>query len=77
MVKFFFECGEDDEEEDRNQNGVIDSIDDTLDLISELVAKGYDRGNAIDYLQIENGKHDIATWARAMPDFLKWGWSKI
>jgi len=75
-LKFFFECGDKDETEDRNQNGVIDSIDDTLDLIRELIAKGYDEENDIDYLLIENGKHDIATWARAMPDFLKWGWSK-
>ena len=25
---------------DRNNNGIIDSIDDTLDMIKELVAKG-------------------------------------
>ena len=74
-LKFFFECGEEDETADRNQNGVIDSIDDTLDLISELVAKGYHAGRDISYLLIEKGKHDIATWAKAMPDFLAWGWS--
>jgi Putative esterase len=72
-LKFFFECGADDEEEDRNGNGIIDSIDDTLDLISELVAKGYS-GNDIAYLQIEDGRHDVPTWARAMPVFLRWGW---
>jgi len=73
-LKFFFECGAADEEDDRNSNGVIDSIDDTLDLIKELAAKGYDEKKDIFYLQIDDGKHDIATWARAMPDFLKWGW---
>jgi len=73
-LKFFFECGAGDEEDDRNNNGIIDSIDDTLDLIKELVEKGYDEDNDIHYLQIEDGKHDVETWARAMPAFLKWGW---
>ena len=73
-LKFFFECGAADEEDDRNNNGIIDSIDDTLDLIKELVEKGYDEDQDIRYLQIDDGKHDIETWARAMPDFLKWGW---
>jgi enterochelin esterase-like enzyme len=73
-LKFFFECGAADEGEDRNNNGVIDSIDDTLDLIKELTEKGYKTDKDIHYLQIEDGKHDVATWARAMPEFLKWGW---
>src|SRR5450432_140300 len=38
-LKFFFECGTEDETEDRNGNGIIDSIDDTLDLINQLVSK--------------------------------------
>lgn len=73
-VKFFFQCGNMDETLDRNNNGIIDSIDDTLDIIRELVAKGYDRENDIYYLEMSDGKHDIATWARAMPVFLEWGW---
>jgi enterochelin esterase-like enzyme len=71
-LKFFFECGAADEEEDRNSNGIIDSIDDTLDLIKELSAKGYDSVNDIHYLQLDDGRHDIETWARSMPVFLKW-----
>src|SRR5579871_702 len=73
-LKFFFECGAGDEEDDRNNNGIIDSIDDTLDLIKELVEIGYDEDKHIRYLQIDDGKHDVETWARAMPEFLKWGW---
>jgi esterase/lipase superfamily enzyme len=75
-LKFFFECGTEDETEDRNKNGIIDSIDDTRDLIAELVAKGYDPEKDIHYLEIEKGRHDVGTWARAMPEFLKWGWGK-
>jgi enterochelin esterase-like enzyme len=73
-LKFFFQCGNMDETCDRNNNGIIDSIDDTLDMIKELVSKGYSRENDIHYLEMPDGKHDIATWGRAMPVFLKWGW---
>jgi enterochelin esterase-like enzyme len=75
-LKFFFECGTEDESEDRNGNGIIDSIDDTQDLIKELVAKGYVAGRDIRYLEITGGHHDVETWARAMPEFLRWGWGK-
>ncbi|HWK05642.1 MAG TPA: alpha/beta hydrolase-fold protein [Puia sp.] len=75
-LKFFFECGTEDEQEDRNHNGIIDSIDDTQDLIRELIAKGYDPATAIHYREIEGGRHEVTTWARAMPEFLLWGWGK-
>ena len=75
-LKFFFECGAADEEDDRNHNGIIDSIDDTLDLIKELINKGYNPETDIEYLQIDDGKHDVDTWARAMPDFFLWGWGE-
>ena len=72
-LKFFLQCGTEDEKADRNNNGVIDSIDDTLDLILELKAKGY-TDEHITYHEIDGGKHDVATWAAVFPDFLKWGW---
>ncbi len=75
-LKFFFECGTEDEKEDRNHNGVIDSIDDTMDLIGELEAKGYQRERDIRYLEIAGGRHEVATWARVLPEFLLWGWGK-
>jgi enterochelin esterase-like enzyme len=75
-LKFFFECGTEDEQEDRNGNGIIDSIDDTLALMDELAAKGYDPVRDIRYLEITGGRHDVDTWAKAMPEFLLWGWGK-
>jgi Putative esterase len=75
-LKFFFETGTLDETMDRNDNGIIDSIDDTIALIDELVTRGYNREDDIEYLELADGKHDIATWARAMPIFLKWGWGQ-
>ncbi len=72
--RFFFQTGNMDETHDRNNNGIIDSIDDTLDLIQELVSKGYDREKDIVYYELADGLHDVATWGRAMPVFLQWGW---
>lgn len=73
-LKFFFEVGTLDETADRNNNGVIDSIDDTVSLIDELEAKGYDRTRDIEFIELTDGKHDVPTWAKAFPDFLRWGW---
>ena len=28
------------------------------------------------YLELEDGTHDVATWAKAFPVFLEWGWGK-
>lgn len=75
-LKFFIEVGTLDETADRNNNGIIDSIDDSVSLIEELVAKGYDRNKDIEFIELLDGKHDVPTWAKAFPDFLKWGWGK-
>ncbi len=74
-LKFFFEVGTQDETADRNNNGIIDAIDDTISLIAELKKKGYHHKD-IDYLELEDGRHDVPTWARAFPAFLKWGWGR-
>ena len=75
-LKFFFQTGTLDETMDRNNNGIIDSIDDTLTLIDELVAKGYNKTTDITYYEMADGRHDVPTWAKAFPAFLEWGWAK-
>ncbi len=71
-LRFFFEAGQLDETADRNNNGIIDSIDDTLDLIAALKQIGYHHPSEIHYLELADGKHNIATWAITMPYFLEW-----
>jgi enterochelin esterase-like enzyme len=75
-MKFWFQTGTLDETGDRNKNGVIDSIDDTMDLISELTRKGYRPFHDIQYLEIKGGRHNQQTWAEAMPEFLTWAFGK-
>jgi enterochelin esterase-like enzyme len=75
QLRFYFMTGSLDETADRNNNGVIDSIDDTLDLIKELEALGYNREKDIHYINYEDGRHDVRSWGRAMPAFLLWNWN--
>lgn len=70
-LKLWFQAGTNDETSDRNGNGVIDAIDDTLFLIKILKNLGY-TDDEVTYLEIANGRHEPATWAKAMPDFLRW-----
>lgn len=76
-LKFWFQTGLKDEVSDRDKNGVIDSIDDTLDLIVELTKKGYRPFHDIQYLELKDGEHNLPTWSKAMPEFLKWAFGTI
>lgn len=71
-LKFWFQAGTQDEKSDRNNNGIIDSIDDTTSLIAELYQKGYKKNKEVKYVELLGGRHDIATWGRIMPEFLCW-----
>ena len=75
-LKFWLQTGTKDETADRNKNGIIDSIDDTIDIIKELEKKGYTRPTDIRYLEVVGGKHDTETWGKAMGKFLQWAFGK-
>lgn len=71
-LKFWFEVGTKDEDADRDHNGIIDSIDDTTDLIALLYKKGYQRDTDVSYVELLGGRHNVETWGRMMPKFLTW-----
>lgn len=75
-LRFWLMTGTDDELADRNHNFIIDSIDDTIDVVKELMQKGYKRPHDIFYYEMVGGKHDVPTWAKAMPAFLTWAFGK-
>jgi enterochelin esterase-like enzyme len=75
-LKFWLQTGTKDETADRNKNGIIDSIDDTIDLIKELESKGYTRPADIQYLEMVGGEHNVTTWAEAIPKFLLWAFGR-
>ena len=71
-MKFWLMTGTEDETADRNQNLIIDSIDDTIDLVKSLSKKGYQRPDQVFYFEKVGGKHDVPTWESVMPSFLNW-----
>lgn len=71
-VRYWFMAGTNDETEDRNGNGIIDAIDDTLQLISLLAARGGKEGKDFSYHEVKDGKHEPETWGRVVMDFLRW-----
>ncbi|GAB2771739.1 hypothetical protein GCM10027275_13170 [Rhabdobacter roseus] len=71
-LKCWFQVGTLDETDDRDGDGVIDSIADTLDCIAELERQGYRWGRDVKYLEVPGGEHNPATWGRVLPDFLRW-----
>jgi enterochelin esterase-like enzyme len=70
--RFWFEAGTRDETSDRDGNGVIDAIQDTTELIDELLALGYVAGQDVVYVEVAGGRHHYGTWAAVLPDFLRW-----
>lgn len=75
-LRLWFEAGTEDETDDRDGNGVIDAIQDTTELIDELATKGFQRETDVTYHEIAGGKHHEATWAEALPVFLKWAFPR-
>ncbi len=73
-LRLWFQAGTRDEAADRDGNGVIDAIQDTTELVDELAAKGFRRGYEVVYHELEGGEHHESSWARALPEFLRWAW---
>lgn len=73
-LRLWFQAGTRDEVCDRDGDGVIDSIQDTLELIDELRRVGIP-GERISYVEVSGGRHDYDTWARVLPDFLEWAFT--
>lgn len=71
-VKFWLMTGTEDETSDRNKNGIIDSIDDTIDVIKALKNLGLRKGSDIFYYEMVGGRHHSSSWSKALPSFLIW-----
>jgi len=70
-LRLWLETGLQDENADRDGDGVIDSIQDTEELVTELTRLGFRRGSDVVHLTIQGG-HNLATWRRILPEFLVW-----
>lgn len=74
--RFWLQTGTLDETNDRNHNGIIDSIEDTLDLMAVLVRQGLPDAR-IRYVEAVGGRHNQNTWGHLMPDFLHWAFGTL
>ncbi|HEU5089502.1 MAG TPA: alpha/beta hydrolase-fold protein [Roseiflexaceae bacterium] len=73
-IRMWFQTGTEDETSDRDGDGVIDSIQDTWELITALEERGFRLGKQMRYREIAGGRHDQATWSQVMPELLEWLW---
>jgi len=64
-------AGTNDESNDRNSNGIIDAVDDTLDLFDLLSLKISQPEKNLQLSIVEGGRHEPATWSTQFPEFLK------
>ncbi|MCA9896857.1 MAG: esterase family protein [Ardenticatenaceae bacterium] len=69
--RLWFEAATQDEASDRDGNGVIDAIQDTLELIAELKVLGFSEDEVV-YVEVPGGRHNYETWAQVFPHFLRW-----
>ncbi len=75
-VKLWLQCGTLDEKEDRNANGIIDSVDDMLDLVQELKQKGFEPNKDLVFNEVIGGKHNLETYGIVFPYFIHWAFGK-
>jgi enterochelin esterase-like enzyme len=71
-LRIWLEAATRDETADRDNNGIIDAIQDIQELIEALVSVGYREGEDVVYVEVEGGRHNYETWSKIFPDFLKW-----
>jgi enterochelin esterase family protein len=76
-LRFWFEAGTQDDPNDRDKNGVIDSVQDTMDMADLLAQKGYKTGTDLIYRQVDGGRHELGTWILVLPEFLAWAFPPI
>ncbi|MBL0339652.1 MAG: esterase family protein [Bacteroidetes bacterium] len=69
-------AGTNDEKNDRNRSGIIDAVEDTLDLFELLHKKMTTPIDRLTLRIIDGGNHNPATWASHFPDFLHTAFNK-
>ena len=75
-LQYWFFAGAKEETADRDQDGVIDVIDDTRDLIQVIQDKKLAGSSDIQYVEDPEGTHDYQTWSRHLAEFLLWAFGK-
>ena len=75
-LKYWFYAGGNEETADRDNDGIIDVVDDTKDLIELIKTKKVCPSADIFYTELKDGKHDSETWSKVFPQFVIWAVGK-
>lgn len=75
-LKYWFYAGLQEEKGDRDNDGIIDVVDDTKDLLQIIKNKKVCPDADIVYKESITGQHDYAAWSKALPNFLLWAFGK-
>jgi enterochelin esterase-like enzyme len=75
-LKYWFYIGDNEENADRDKDGIIDAVDDTKDLIDLIKKKNVAGSDNITYVEEKGGTHDYDSWSHAFPQFLIWAVGK-
>jgi enterochelin esterase-like enzyme len=75
-LKYWLYAGDKEETSDRDKDGIIDVVDDTNDLVALIKSKNVCAPGDIVHVISADGKHDVASWSKALPDFLTWAFGK-
>lgn len=72
-------AGDAEETSDRDDDGLIDVVDDAQDVIDAVSSKAMKSGSLdadldIQLIVVPGGRHEQATWKRMLPDFLIWAY---
>lgn len=71
-LKYWFYVGANEENADRDKDGIIDVVDDTKDVIELIKKKNVSSSMDIIYTEAKGGKHDYDSWSTVFPQFLIW-----
>ncbi len=75
-LKYWFYAGGQEEEGDRDKDGIIDVVDDTKDLVEIIKNKNVCPPHDIIFRESTDGKHEYASWRKAFPEFLTWAFER-
>ena len=83
-LRLWLAVGTAEETDDRDNDGLIDAVDDTQDIPEALARRGYSTNHAYEQQPsssedvglyfLEDGQHNQASWANMLPPFLQWAY---
>ncbi len=75
-LKYWIYTGGQEEDSDRDKDGIIDVVDDSKDLIAIIKDKNICLPDDIRFVEDKSGTHDYGAWRKQLPGFLIWAFGR-